>query len=89
MLNQLQHKKSTEAALRSLLSRLTRDEGRRAALSLCVYGAVMGSPATCSVADIQAMIASAYPGATQEAIRDFLDSRLQGSSRRPTAATPG
>lgn len=99
VLSQLQHKRSTEAALRSLdrladpaqlgdrlISRLTRDssgdEGedrrQRAAFALCVYGAVVQSPATCSVADIQAAIAPRYPGATQEEIREVLDSRLQG-----------
>ncbi|KAK8061823.1 hypothetical protein PG994_008189 [Apiospora phragmitis] len=60
---------------------LAADARRRptAAFSLCVYGAVVESPATCSVADIQAMIAPTYPGTTtQGAIRDVLDARLQG-----------
>ncbi|KAK8075548.1 hypothetical protein PG997_010211 [Apiospora hydei] len=90
VLNQLQHKKSTETALRALerlvnpvqlgdnlLSRLTRDDDS-ADFALCVYGVVVESPATCSVADIQAAISSSYPRATRAEILDVLDSRLQG-----------
>ncbi|KAK8132382.1 hypothetical protein PG999_000555 [Apiospora kogelbergensis] len=94
VLNQLQHKKSTEGAIRSLarltdpeqlsdslLSRLTRSDGEEESqqgFPLCVLGALLESQATCSVADIQAAIAPRYPGVTRGMIRDILDARLMG-----------
>ncbi|KAK7984310.1 Cyanobacterial phytochrome B [Apiospora arundinis] len=92
VLGLLQHQRSTEGALRrlerltdpvqlgdSLLSRLARsDDDDRHGFVLCVYGALLETPATASVADIRAVVAPTYPGTTLEEVQAVLDSRLQG-----------
>ncbi|KAK6821047.1 hypothetical protein PG987_015447 [Apiospora arundinis] len=92
VLGHLQYQRSTEVALRrlnrltnriqlgdSLLSRLARsDDDDRHGFALGVYGALLETPATASVADIRAVVAPTYPGTTLEEVQAVLDSRLQG-----------